>query len=341
MANPFTERGRITNPARFVGRWSELSLLFERLEANRPVLIRGVAGIGKSSLLTHVSQSAATNLDDDELRSYYMDAAEAPGADAVYRAVIGALGSRGDTLAALQVALIEADLPVLLCIDNIHGAVAAGWGAQLLEDLARVGRVAPLLLVATLEGTPPEIGERVAVLGLGAFAQTEVRLLADAYLDDTSVVFRGVELRALYELSAGHPAYLQRAAYHLYEHKCQREYNWVAAYLAEARERPVPGAPLPPTVFEGAASRVAQLVSDETDEQAVEKVGPAQLALPESEPLLVFAVPLLVAALVWSVGRNLVAALLVALLGCGVVWLLLRWTRRNQHVPPYGDNTEQ
>ena len=35
--NPFTERGRITDPSRFAGRWSELSLLFERLESSRPL----------------------------------------------------------------------------------------------------------------------------------------------------------------------------------------------------------------------------------------------------------------------------------------------------------------
>ena len=49
--NPFIERGRITDPGRFAGRWSELSLIFERLEASRPVLISGPPGIGKSSLL--------------------------------------------------------------------------------------------------------------------------------------------------------------------------------------------------------------------------------------------------------------------------------------------------
>ena len=60
--NPFTQRGRIDDPARFVGRWGELSLLFGALEARRPVFVVGVAGIGKSSLLAHVVQSASINL---------------------------------------------------------------------------------------------------------------------------------------------------------------------------------------------------------------------------------------------------------------------------------------
>src|SRR5262245_46506308 len=99
--NPFTQRGRITAPERFAGRWAELSLIFERLEAGRPVLISGVPGIGKSSLLTHIAQSAAVNLEQPEMRAFYLDLADAGEAADVYDTVVTALGGRGDTLAAL------------------------------------------------------------------------------------------------------------------------------------------------------------------------------------------------------------------------------------------------
>src|SRR5215471_14899870 len=101
--NPFTQRGRITDPERFAGRWAELSLIFERLEAGRPVLIAGPPGIGKSSLLSHITQSAAVNLELTELRAFYLDLASAEGADQVYRTVVEALGEGGDTSAALEV----------------------------------------------------------------------------------------------------------------------------------------------------------------------------------------------------------------------------------------------
>src|SRR6266508_2248314 len=104
LTNPFTQRGRITDPERFAGRWAELSLIFERLEAARPVLIAGPAGIGKSSLLTHVVQSAAVNLEVPELRSFYLDLLGAESAAEVYHTVVEALGQRGDTPAALEVA---------------------------------------------------------------------------------------------------------------------------------------------------------------------------------------------------------------------------------------------
>ncbi len=74
---PLHQRGRITAPEQFAGRWAELSLIFERLEAGRPVLVSGVPGIGKSSLLTHIVQSAAVNLEQPEMRAFYLDLAGA------------------------------------------------------------------------------------------------------------------------------------------------------------------------------------------------------------------------------------------------------------------------
>src|SRR6185503_10129967 len=114
VSNPFTERGRITDPLRFAGRWSELSLIFERLESGRPVFLVGSAGVGKSSLLTHIVQSAAVNLEENELCAFYLDLRPAPGLAEVYRVVVEALGQRGDTLAALELALVAAEAPVLL-----------------------------------------------------------------------------------------------------------------------------------------------------------------------------------------------------------------------------------
>src|SRR5262245_12854060 len=95
LMNPFTQRGRITDPQRFAGRWAELSLIFERLEVGKPVLVAGAPGIGKSSLLTHIVQSAAVNLELPELRAFYLDLASAESAAQIYRAIAEALGERG------------------------------------------------------------------------------------------------------------------------------------------------------------------------------------------------------------------------------------------------------
>jgi hypothetical protein len=327
QGNPFTERGRITEPSRFAGRWSELSLLFERLESSRPVLIVGSPGIGKSSLLTHVTQAAAVNLDIPDLRAYYLDLRGAESAAEIYHTVSMALGQPGDTLAVLELALLEVRTPVVLCLDNAQGPLAAGWGVALLEALARVARGAALFLVVATEGTPPPLSEPFAIIRLGALAQTEVRLLVEAYLDDDPITFTPAELRQVIELSAAHPAYVQRAAYHLYQSKLDPSIDWQVAYLLEARERPIPGAPLPPAIFEGRRNNdqvVQSGYGDVSSEQAPS--GPIQLPLPDAAPILILLAALVPALLAYLISGSLLLAIAAAIAGAVVaaLWPRLR-----------------
>lgn len=277
--NPFTERGRIIRPERFIGRWRELSLIFERLETRRPILITGVAGIGKSSLLTHIAQAASATLELPTLESLYIDLAQLDSAAAMYRLISEALGSAGDNAAALELALIERGDPVLLALDGAETAIAAGWGELVLEALARIARRSTpspsymdtaldgstdLMVVAACTGAAPLLSEPFAVITMGAVAATEVRLLTDAYLDETDVSFAPRELHELWQRSAGHPAYLQRAAFHLFRAKTEPGYDWRTAYRDEVRSLPVPGAPLPPGVFEGDPNPSRDGLSDDT-----------------------------------------------------------------------------
>jgi hypothetical protein len=327
LINPFTERGRITDPQRFAGRWAELSLIFERLEAGRPVLVAGPPGIGKSSLLTHIVQSGAVNLELPELQSFYLDLASAENAAQVYRTIAEALGERGDTQAAVEVALVGAGDPVLLCLDNAQAPIAAGWGEGLLEGLARIARGSSLLLVVAVEGREPQLSERYAAISLGALAQTEVRLLAEAYLDETEVSFTPAELREITDLSAGHPAYVQRAAYHLFQSKIDPSVDWRAAYRVEARDRPVPGAPLPPSVFEGQGQGRVARSGYGGEQYAGAGPAPQQRPLPESPVVLPFLIPLIVASLALALGSGLALAALAGVLSA--VGLLL-WQRRRR-----------
>lgn len=311
MVNPFTERGRITDPVRFAGRWGELALIFERLAAGRPVLLVGSPGIGVSSLLTHVVQSAAVNLERPGMRAHYLSLRGAVSAADVYQTIVAALGQRGDTAAALEVALVGRGTPLLVCLDDVQAAIAAGWGEALLDSLARVVRGGGLLLLAAITGPPPVLSERFALVSLGAMAATEVRLLVDSYLDAPGVTFTPAEMRALVEVSAAHPAYVQRAAFHLFQSKCDPSIDWRAAYLAEARMRPVPGAPLPPAIFEGGSQRLGErsvygnepFVGDERRLPSVDV-----LEVPQAVLVMV---PLLVAALLVVLTGNVPLALLV------------------------------
>ena len=338
VSNPFTERGRITDPGRFAGRWSELSLVFDWLEAGRPVLVGGGPGIGRSSLLTHITQAAATNLDLPDIYGFYLDLQVAEDAAEVYKAVVEALDGRGNTLAALEVALLAVENPVLLCLDNAHVAVAAGWGEQLLDTLGRLARSRRLMLVVAVEGVPPLLSERFAMLTLGAFASPEIRLLTEAYLDPTGVAFTPADLHELARVSAAHPAYLQRAAYHLFQSKLYPGLNWRAAYFAEAREHPIPGAPLPPAVFQGERSeRMADSTFDE--EGGLAQGAGAPPAQPELElnTALFALLPFVVGALLYLVSGSLLGAVLVVVVGLALV---VAWSRRAKNATPRQRNGE-
>lgn len=349
--NPFTVHGRITATERFVGRWRELSVVFDRLETGRPVLIGGVPGIGKSSLLTHIAQSAAVNLERPDLVTFYIDMGKLASDAELYELLARAIHSRGSTLAALEVALLQIEEPLLLCLDRCEVAVAAGWGAAVLDQLARLSRrsIAPpissipnfagappftpaelpgdhmLLLVGVLSGTA-ELEEPFVRLSLGGFAPAEVRLLTDAYLDHTGVYFSPDDLRELSTLSLNHPAYLQRAAYHLYITRSgQQDYDWRTAYMNEAQDRPVPGAPLPPEVFSGEV-RQFSWSSFEGDYRSRQRYSePPQID--DLGDLLRLLVPAIGGLVVWQAAANPLLGGLVAVLLGAALWLYSRVRR--------------
>ncbi len=251
MHNPFTERGRITRAERFAGRWAELSQIMSAIEGRRLVVVVGSPGIGKSSLATHVADSAAVALDRPELRGHYLDISAATAAAPIYQTICGALGKRGETPTELEVALIEEQRELLVCLDGADRAVADEWGVALIESLARIVRGGLLLIVVTLDAPPPPLSERVAITRLGRFAASEVRLLAEVYQGEGGYRFTAQEYALIEQLTRNHPAYVQRALFHLFVSYERPDYPWRHSYLTEAKESPVPGAPLPPAVFEG------------------------------------------------------------------------------------------
>ncbi len=353
-SNPFTERGRIAATERFIGRWRELSVVFDRLEQGRPVLISGAAGIGKSSLLTHIAQSAAVNLERPDLYTCYLDLAPLASAEELYETLARAVGSRAHSVGALEIALLQNDAPLLLCLDRCEVAVAAGWGAAVLDELARlslrsaahpttspipaidgvpfVPALPPtdlmLLLVGVLAGSAEAtpLNAPFVRISLGGFAPAEVRLLTDAYLDASGVRFTADDLRELSNLSLNHPAYLQRAAYHLFiARNGNPAYDWRAAYLAEAAERPITGAPLPPGVFVGEPPVFSwSSFAGEYGGQRPRIEVPQTGDLADLGRLLV---PAIGGLLAWQVAGNLwLGGLVAGLIALGV-WLLSRSSR--------------
>lgn len=318
-SNPFTPRGQIKEPLQFSGRWSELSLVFHAVERSRPVFVVGSPGIGKSSLLKHIQQSAALNLERFDLRTFFLDLAPADAPAEIYRVIIQALGKQGNSVVALAAALASSDGPVLLCLDNTDAVLGYDWGAPLLDDLVQLVRQGQLLLVAAQNSAPPMLSERVAVVQLGAFAAAEVRLLTDIYLEGSGVVFTPRNLQQLYQVSQGHPAYLQRAAYHLFESKLQPEYDWVQHYRKEAGEQPVPGAPLSPAVFEGADEGIGAFSASGDGTAQVEAAALPRFEIADSGGAFWYALPLLLGALLFLVSQQIWLACSVAAIAMAAV----------------------
>ena len=150
----------------------------------------------------------------------------------------------------------------------------------------------------------------------------------EAYLDDDPITFTPAELRQVIELSAAHPAYVQRAAYHLYQSKLDPSIDWRIAYLLEARELPIPGAPLPPAIFEGRRQeQVAQSgYGDVSSEQA--SSGPIQLPLPDAAPILILLAALIPALLVYLISGSLLLSIGAAIAGAVVAALRPRLRRQ-------------
>lgn len=297
IKNPFTQRGRITNPEYFIGRWIELSLIFERIEAARPVIISGVPAIGVSSILTHVVQAAAANLEEPALRAFYLDIGQAKDSASIYTTLMSALGGHGSKLAAFELSLIELGHPVLLALDNADQALQQDWGIHMLEELARLVRRSPFMLLIGIHSQPPLLSERFASVRLGAFQTTELRLLGDSYLEETGIHFSPAEYAELQALSAAHPAYVQRAAFHLFKAKQEADYQWKQAYLREAREQPIPGAALPAAIFEGGVAQDILHSSADFDSEGLPK-RPDAFILPESQSslalILIFVIALII-----------------------------------------------
>jgi hypothetical protein len=250
------------------------------------------------------------------------------------------------------VALLRVKDPVIFCLDNANSAIADGWGTSLLENLARVARrslaVRPghkplsstdsdtqstqgthmagaepmFLLVTTVRGGAPTLSEPFATVGMGAFSPSEVRLLADAYLQDTGVQFSRAELRELTALSVGHPAYLQRAAYHLFQAHLRPDYDWRAAYLSEAQERPQPGAPLPPAIFEGEDIDVILATYTYEDSFSASKRLPERVETGGMGDLAAVVVLLIAALLAWQISASWLAGAGVLLVGAALLLLL-------------------
>lgn len=135
IPNPFTNRGPVTNAEDFFGRKDEVATILARLQSLQCVSIVGERRIGKSSLLYHLAQTGAEQLDDKRYRFVYCSLQDAhyqslPG---FCSTILRRLGMEADAIAANQSAndnliaftdLLEAaserDERLIICLDEFE-----------------------------------------------------------------------------------------------------------------------------------------------------------------------------------------------------------------------------
>jgi len=231
--NPFCDRGRINDPARFFDRERIVRELRQMLAAGNSVSLVGEREIGKSSLLCYLDQtrtdwiSGATvlYLDLQELldeEDFCAEVLRGMGRDAGNR-----LADPREGLRALRLALRRER--VVLLLDEVEKLGRPAF-TQDLHDLLRALAQRPTLTLAVASHRPlVEVFRPASPTSpfhniftekrLGPFSPEEARAFLARRLQGTGVGFAPGEAGRLVRESGGHPARLQRLAWELFEEK--------------------------------------------------------------------------------------------------------------------------
>ena len=222
-------------PRVFVGRSSHLAALDSELEAtaatgvSRTVLVRGVAGIGKSSLVEHWlathPELPRWQVECDEARRHddllvLSDVIEDHADGGIVNAPAHpALVDRADphpmVVHALRTSLKKATTaPRMLLVENLHVSDTAL--AEFLIELSRDPLDAPLLVVATWRDESSESKVGPGLLGLSLRLQPLDRAETDSLIDE--LLGESVDAATLEVISTrthGHPLMVRESAIHL------------------------------------------------------------------------------------------------------------------------------
>lgn len=234
VANPFTNRGVITDPADFFGRKDQVNEIITRLRAMQSTSVVGERRIGKSSLLYNVARTGAGRLDDPAYRFFYVDLQDAHfhTADGFLQYTLSKLGLETEVIKSGGVLnhnlvaftdqiekLEQSGRHLVLCLDEFENTFKHPaeftedffdhMRAQLnLRKIAFVTATQRPLQVLSLEGklTSPFYNLFTAV-ELGELAESEAYELLAAY--HQKVDFTNEELTFILDHLERHPLKLQ------------------------------------------------------------------------------------------------------------------------------------
>lgn len=225
--NPFLHTGRVTDPARFVGRRALLRQLFEELHKGSSRALLGDAQIGKSSILSMVCRLGPARLDLAPERFVYLDMQLISDEDDFWDALCGGLGV--DVASGFRLERQLRGRRYVVCIDEIEKMHSASFPRSVREQLRGLadGDGAPLKLVIAsrvpLDQIFPDAPGQTSPLSnlcphvtVPPFSAAECRDLITSRLAGTGVTFDEAAIDALVRESGGVPVRLLDRAAHLF-----------------------------------------------------------------------------------------------------------------------------
>ncbi len=224
-ANPFGDRGRINDPVRFFDRQRLVREIQQLLVSSCCVSLVGPSEIGKSSLLYYLYLTREQWL--PHMLVEYFDLQRILDEEDFCETILARLGQPGHELRDLKRAL-EGSRVVLL-LDEIEQLAEPQFHPRLhdlLRSLAQEPTLAmvvatqrPLVDVFPPSGKTSPFHNVFTTKKMDPFTPAEACAFLKHRLKDTGVIFTIDEMDDLIARSNSHPAYLQIAAYQLFNAK--------------------------------------------------------------------------------------------------------------------------
>jgi hypothetical protein len=223
--NPFCDRGRINDSARFFGRKRIRREMEQMLAAGNSISLVGEPEVGKSSLLFLLEHTQARWLTDGT--TLYLDLQGVLDEDDLCSEILDGLGCEGNGFRSLRRALRRER--VVLLLDEAEMLAGDAFSARLQDRLRALSQEPTLTLAVAshrpLEHVFPRTGPTSPFHNvftekrMGPFAPNDARAFVAHRLGPTGVSFAASEVEWLLEESTCHPARLQRLAHRLFEEK--------------------------------------------------------------------------------------------------------------------------
>ncbi len=233
--NPFNDIITIREPARFIGRTTEMRRLAALLHGGS-VALTGEPKIGKSSLLWHLARSRGSKIIGP---INCLDLGQVKGMEDFYRFIADALEIEGTAWRQLRRALNKE--AILLLVDELDFGPKNGITSDGMNRFRAVCESNPDFKMVAVSRTPlkevfPDTGvsspfyNLMQPFSLGPLSRVDaLALLAHPWAPGV-LPFDASASETLLATAGLHPFKLQRAAFHCYEALLDPTYHWQRAF---------------------------------------------------------------------------------------------------------------